>query len=359
MRTITSKPNINKPSQSGMASILVTMILMVVMSLIVLGFAQVSRNNQRSALDSQLSKQAYYAAESGINDYAKKIRTYLTSNPNNPDISALNKTNCDTTNLPPAYKGVGSSSLNGTSDVQYTCVLVTANPTSLNYGSINSSSHVIPINSATTINSLKLDWQSSSNSVSNCPSPASIGQFPAAANWNCSFGILRIDLVPTTGSVSLSSLQATNMTAFLVPTANGSGLVKYNPGAANQYGSPANQGAIVAAKCSDTSGCTTTITDLGGTNYYLRVSSIYRDSSIKVAGFNLNNPNTNLQLLGAQVLIDATGKAQDILRRVQVRIPINATAASNSFDNAITTSQSLCKQFDIAPPNYFTNNTGC
>lgn len=352
------KTNINKQSQSGMASILVTMVLMVVMSLIVLGFAQVSRNNQRSALDSQLSKQAYYAAESGVNDYAKVIRKYLTDTPNNPDLTQLTKSTCSPTGSGNIYSGIKTNLLNGSSDVQYTCVLVTANPTSLNYGSINSSSHVIPINSTTPINNLKIDWQSPSNSVSNCPSVASIGQFPATANWNCSFGILRIDLVPTTGSLSLSGLQATNMTAFLVPTTNGSGSVKYNTGVANQYGSTANQGAIMAAKCTNNIGCTTTITDLGGTNYYLRVSSVYRDSSIQVAGFNLSNPSSNLQLLGAQVLIDATGKAQDILRRVQVRIPINATAASNSFDNAITTSQSLCKQYDIAP-NYFTNNTGC
>jgi Tfp pilus assembly protein PilX len=54
--------------QAGMVAIMVTMILMIVISLIVVGFAQISRRNQRQALDRQLSTQAFYAAETGVND---------------------------------------------------------------------------------------------------------------------------------------------------------------------------------------------------------------------------------------------------------------------------------------------------
>lgn len=371
MRTIASKPISTNLRQAGMASILVTMVLMVVMSLIVLGFAQVSRRNQRSALDSQLSQQAYYAAETGINDYAKIIKNYLATNPSNPDLSQLTKSTCPK----PAsglYSTVGTNLLNGTTGVQYTCVLVTANPTSLNYGSVNASAHVIPINATTAINNLTLTWQSLTSSATpadNCPAASSVGQFPTAASWTCGLGILRVDVVPTTGSISLNGLQASTMTAFLVPTkptATGPGTVSYSGSGNNQYGSAANQGAVVPAKCSNASGCSVTINNLGGTNYYLRVSSIYQNSAIQVAGFNLSNPSAPLSLVGAQVLIDATGKDQDILRRIQVRIPINA-ASSNTFDSAIISSQSLCKQFETAPTlasnpaslNYYKNDAGC
>ena len=371
MRTIASKKTNANLRQAGMASILVTMVLMVVMSLIVLGFAQVSRSNQRAALDSQLSKQAYYAAETGINDYAKIIKNYLAINPSNPDLTQLTKSTCAKPASGP-YSTIRTSSLDGTSGVQYTCVLVTANPTSLNYGSVNASAHVIPINAVTPINNLTLIWQSLTSSTTpanNCPSASSIGQFPAAASWTCGLGILRVDVVPTTGSISLNGLQASTMTAFLVPTnptANVAGTVSYSGNGNNQYGSAANQGAIVPAKCSNAIGCTVTINNLGGTNYYLRVSSVYQNSSIQVAGYNLSNPSAPLSLIGAQVLIDATGKDQDVLRRIQVRIPINA-AASNTFDSAIITSQSLCKQFETAPTlssnpaslNYYKNDAGC
>ena len=55
--------------------VLLTMILMIVVGLIVLGFAQISRRNQRQALDRQLSTQAFYAAETGVNDAANLIKT--------------------------------------------------------------------------------------------------------------------------------------------------------------------------------------------------------------------------------------------------------------------------------------------
>ena len=221
-------------SQEGMASILVTMVLMVVMSLIVLGFAQVSRNNQRAALDNQLTKQAYYAAETGVNDYSKVIRAWLTANPNNPDLSALNKTSCDPkVALPLAYKNVGSGSLNST-DVQYTCVLVTANPTSLSYSSV-SSTKVIPINSATALDKLTITWQTTQTNLAsptaNCPGASSIGQLPNVVNWTCGLGILKIDLVPTTGTITMQTLMTNAMTALLVPTkpsATGSGTVSYS-----------------------------------------------------------------------------------------------------------------------------------
>jgi len=353
--------------QLGMASILVTMVLMVVMSLIVLGFAQVSRSNQRAAIDNQLTKQAYYAAETGVNDYAKKIRTYLTNNPNNPDLNALNKISCDTKNQPLAYKGIASSSLNGTTDVQYTCVLVTANPTSLSYSSV-SSTKVIPINSSTTINSLTINWQTTQTNIANptvnCPSALAIGQLPNKTNWTCGLGILKIDLVPVTGTIAFQNLMADNMTALLVPTNSGStgtGMVSYTATTVNQYGSFVNQGAEVAAKC-DTSNCSVTISGLNSTNYYLRVSTIYQFAAIQVAGYNSSSSSTQLPLVGAQVMVDSTGKAQDILRRVQIRIPVNSTAASSTFDAAIQTTLSLCKQFETSTTqpgdtgNYHKNN---
>src|SRR5487761_1358632 len=63
MRSFTN----NQSSQAGIASITVTMIMMIVISLIVLSFAQIARREQRQSIDRQLSVQAYYAAESGAN----------------------------------------------------------------------------------------------------------------------------------------------------------------------------------------------------------------------------------------------------------------------------------------------------
>lgn len=337
-----------------MASILVTMILMIVISLIVLGFAQVSRRNQREALDNQLTNQAYYAAETGVNDYSKIVKSYLAANPSTNNFTQLNQTGCKPA-ASSIFSNVISNILSASPDVQYTCVLVTANPTSLQYSSVGSTSLIVPINSATPIGSLKITWQSTQtnlvNPTNNCPAAGSITQFPVASAWQCGLGIVRVDIVPATGSLSLTSLQASTMTAFLVPTvptATGSGSVPYTGQGVNQYSNTANQGAVTAAKC-DNSGCTETITGLTENSYYLRLSTIYQTASIQIVGYASTSSSTAVPLTGAQILIDSTGKAQDILRRIQVRIPVNATAGSSTFDAAIQTAQSLCKHFQTYP----------
>jgi len=55
---------------------------------------------------------------------------------------------------------------------------------------------------------------------------------------------------------------------------------------------------------------------------------------------------------GAQVLIDVTGKAQDVLRRVQVRVPATGTSANLTSDYAMQSTDSICKRFDIMTNHY-------
>lgn len=355
MRTLTQKRFETRLGQAGMASILVTMVLMIVISLIVLGFAQVSRRNQRAALDNQLSNQAFYAAETGVNDYVKYIKSYLLGP--SPLVTSLSQNSC-TQNSTYINKVPASGVLSTSPDVAYTCVLVDASPTSLQYGSVGSTALIIPINATTTVNSLTITWQTTRTDLTfpanNCPSTSSINQFPTVSGWaatNCGFGIMRVDLVPTTpGPITLQSLQANTMTAFLVPTrtATGSGTLSYSGAGNNQYGGTANQGAVTAAKCDNTAGCSVTINGLSSPNYYLRINSIYQTDSVEVKGYNNSAPTTPLPL-GSQILIDSTGKAQDVLRRIQVRIPISADSNASTFDSAIQSSQSLCKKFQTYP----------
>ena len=60
--------------ERGMVAIMIAMFLMIILSLITLGFLRLMQREQRQALDNSLSTQAYYAAESGINDAVKAAR---------------------------------------------------------------------------------------------------------------------------------------------------------------------------------------------------------------------------------------------------------------------------------------------
>lgn len=374
-----------RKNEQGFAAILVTIVLLVVVSLITTGFAIQMRKEQQASLNNQLSTQAYYAAESGVNDYAKIIKTYIATNPAptsvadlNTYLGALNSGSC-------APSGIYSSlhpDMTANGGVKYTCVTVNAAPTQLQYGSIGGTSQIIPISSASAINKLVITWQptvaiptipAGSNRTSTCPSSAGIDSFPATTSWQCPISIVRVDLVPTPlgSTYSLSSLQNSTMTAFFVPTmqGSGSGTVSYTGSGNNQYGASANQGAVVAAKCTDTAGapapsCTMTITGLQtidgqpSNSFSLRLSTIYGNAAVNIQGYNNSDTSNPLELSGAQVVVDSTGLAQDVLHRIQVRIPVGASASGDTFNAAIMSAESLCKQFQTAPPAVYNPGPG-
>ena len=183
--------------QRGMASFLVTLVMMMVITLIVVGFSQVARRNQSEALNNQLSEQAFYAVESGINVTDATISSYLKTN----SYGTLPvKSTCNGEYDPNNQINGASTSnlvLSSTPDVQDTCILVNPNPTSLQYNLTTTSSEVIPINSNTALESLTFNWakQDSTSTLTSCSGSAY--EFQPVNVWgsNCDFGVLRLDLV--------------------------------------------------------------------------------------------------------------------------------------------------------------------
>src|SRR5688572_29540682 len=127
--------------QRGMVSILVTMLLMIVISLIVLGFAQVSRRNQRQATDRQLSSQAFYAAETGINDARNLIKGALATSTTIPP-----KPDCTPGSGPAAaFYGSLTPALDAANNVAYSCLMVDPAPAELVYDGITNKGTIIPV----------------------------------------------------------------------------------------------------------------------------------------------------------------------------------------------------------------------
>ncbi|MCA9330399.1 hypothetical protein KDA11_07130, partial [Candidatus Saccharibacteria bacterium] len=62
-----------KHNEQGIVSIFVTIIIILLMSLIILAMVRNATREGRQSLDRQLSDQAFYNAESGINDWTKFI----------------------------------------------------------------------------------------------------------------------------------------------------------------------------------------------------------------------------------------------------------------------------------------------
>lgn len=343
-------------SQDGMVSIIVTMIIMAVLSLIVVGFAQLARREQREALDKQLSSQAFYAAESGINDAVKEI-----NDKNSP--FANNKTTCDNASTP--FNGTLSS----TYKVSYTCLLINQTPETLEYSNIETDkSTTFPvkpvdptdISKPVSLTSLNISWNRSDNGGSGYYVPATPAspQFPAVGSggWgNVEAGVLRVDITSIDDrGFSRDDLVHDTFTVFLYPQSgsNTPSSVDFIRGDPDRD----KQGQIKMVNCgtsvppSFTRKCKVKITNLPGTvdrvkQFYVRLTSIYSSSIVTVSG---DYSGGKALFTDAQYVIDSTGKANDVLKRIRVRKP--ARKADNDFPTYVLNSaDSICKQLSVYP----------
>jgi Tfp pilus assembly protein PilX len=346
--------------EKGMASILVTMIMMIVITLIVLGFAQVTRQNQREALDDQLSTEAYYAAESGVNAAVK----FLTTGSNSAlSIDTVGQGQCQTfindqpTDEVPGLGGGGVNVLNATTKTQYTCLMVDTTPSSLKVSPLTQASATVlhlKSSSGNPFKTLEFQWNEETNSpfsvpgLNKCYSSGSTAILPAYGSWNCPFGILRLDLVnASTGDVSNATFESNQYVSsfYMIPT--------YSADSPNLTVNPPLQKAFV--QCTSGGSCALTLNMPGNSaEYYARLSMIYQDSSdVTITATDTTSKSVNFT--GGQALIDSTGQAQDELRRVQVRIPL-VTAAGTPPLYGLQTTDSICKQLTDGPTIATTDN---
>src|SRR3569623_1752522 len=107
-------------NQEGFASLIVGIIIVLVLSLLTVGFAILVRDEQRQTLDKQLSTQAFYAAESGVNDAINYI---------NANMSTYN----GTTTCTGAPFFAANHTIDAVTVSSYTCLLVNMPPPNIRY----------------------------------------------------------------------------------------------------------------------------------------------------------------------------------------------------------------------------------
>ncbi len=348
MNRLKSRAFLTHESQTGFAAFAVTLILMVVLSLIVLGFAANSRDEQQRALDDQLSTAAYYAAESGINDAYAVIKGDLQNN-----LAIAPQTQC---NNGPYVNSTGPTNSNNlTGNVTYTCLLVNPTPTSLQYTSEpTAEGQVVPLFAANNgpVTSINISWSATNGTgnFSGCPNSTQ-GTFPARASWSasCSAGVLQVDMVPASGWSSAQDLQNQATTVFLEPLANG------NPSPQTVTAGEAGLfGGSCSASSSQVFGCFVNFNVPSASGYYLRIIPIYDEANYAVSADG-QTPLTN-----AQAVIDSTGKARDELKRVEEHVSINPVGNNNSApDEAIQSQSGICKMFSTFPGSTSGNSLNC
>ncbi len=344
--------------EQGFASIVIALLLIIILGLLTIGFAQLARREQQNALDKQLASQAYDAAESGVNDAYHDITTidpgtgtYYINSSNVPSPST-----CITPTSMPLLSNSSDtyttyqqqiSSQNG---VSFTCMLVNLQPPNLLYDNVfPDTSRTITFSTPTTdakLRDLTFTWNTADDKTTIPTFPTGSGGFPPASSWN-SPAVLQVSVTPLpSGGLDRASLLNNTFTAYLYP-ASSSTPIAY----AQNSTAPASQGLLVPSVCTAQGSCTGTITALYtspgsavGESYILHFLDYYDESqNIYVNGKDVNNQPVNF--IG-QDQIDVTGKARYVLKRLQERVQPNSLPTLPDY---AVEGQNVCKRFSTYP----------
>ncbi|HET8709085.1 MAG TPA: vWA domain-containing protein, partial [Candidatus Saccharimonadales bacterium] len=233
--------------------------------------------------------------------------------------------------------------------VKYSCVLINPAPLQLNYA-VGADAVVVPLisSSGQPFQTVTVSWTPITEAgggfpadpLGGCPSAAG-ALYPVAGGgaWTCKYPMLRAEMVRTT-SLSRSSLLTGNRVNFLEPTTSGSGAA-----------SAAQTGKVVPAKC--VSGakptCEVVFNGFSGGKYYMHLGALYGATNVTITATDASGP---VGLEGAQAVIDATGNAHGILRRVLVAVDLSDSNSTRLASAALMVGDTVCKRFSVAK-NFF------
>jgi Tfp pilus assembly protein PilX len=330
--------------EQGFVSILVASLLIVILSLIVLGFNQIMLREQRQVLDRQLSSQAFYAAETAVNDVYEKLKKN--------ELPAAEKTTCDVTNWPSEGR---NGRINDSSGAAYTCITYDQTPASLIFsnGSISTQeSKIFQIQNATggNIRSVTFEWSGEGSNKSILSNTCANQELPPTMTNRVP--LLRVELTRlplSTNAADTFNRQSLidNTTYFYLYPKSGCGTNAVSYGL---YTATAQKGPLLDVNCSTSAAyaCSFTLSDIDAANpsdrYIARVKSIYNNADMRVTA--TGSSGASFQFLNAQVQVDATGKAGDVLRR------INVSLGSPNFpipEYGLFSMDGICKDLQVAP----------
>jgi len=343
-----------RKKEQGFVAIFSVLIIMALLSLVVIGFSKATRTAQREALDEQLNNQAFYAAESGVND----ARAFIKANP-----GAFEKNDCQT-----GGGGVfGGYNTGIDEDLQtgYSCVLVTGNVTELNYevATVGKGSPkiapIIPGNNEN-VASLTVSWKALVDTYRVGGRSTMLDDYPnvlpSAPAWgDDKVGMVRIDIVPT-NALDSASMAEKSYTVFLYPVRDNSGKGTKNININRGYD---GQGRLALIKCeTDNKTCNATISLNGSdsNSYMMRIQAIYNEANVTVKNLTTSSGASGQVFKNAQALVDVTGRANYVYKRIQVRLPLEGNGRVPDF--ALFSADTLCKRLKTATGSLIVDSNG-
>ena len=391
--------------ESGFVSLFSTIFFMLLVTVITIGFIQITSTEQQQALNNDLSASALASAQSGIEDGKRAVLKYFTlTNPTDKttyytQMTAPNSNNCGSITGSQVGTDLGLSTTgnvvnNSQINQSYSCLTVNLNSPDFLSQSSAGKSQIVPLRAVgNNYQQIKVSWHLLSTSVGQdgdglpgaTPGTApfyAAGPLLYPANDSATHPIgwselgypayLRVQLLghPSSGAWGRNELTQRSRSMLLVPAQGGTpattainfGTVDPNPGVfGNAELNPQTIRCEPAPNSNLGSYACTALLELptGGAfastanNYYLRITPIYGATHFRVA---LVNGGSEVTMDQVQPIVDATGRAADVYRRLQARVQVNALANYPEF--AAEIANDICKNMQVSSntTDYVANN---
>jgi len=348
------------------------------MIVVTLSFIKLMLSDQSQATTNDLSQSAYNSALSGVEDGKRLLLLQQSCNGATPPPlatcaaanTAIAAGNCDTIAAGLAT-GAGSESVVGTAalDQAYTCVKITADTLSYEKLLPMGQSQVIPLTSVSPFDSVIISWFSqddmSSGATVNFPTADTTTPLPPADVWPVNAPpIVRAQFMQTGDSFKLADLDAARgaNATFLYPLKNSgfntttvpmpdiSTSTRRIAPPSGPAGVSCTAAFVAKYACSVKIGYSSAAGGFASRNAFLRLNALYSDTHYSVQLFQGAVP---VAFNGVQPVIDVTGRANNMFRRVLARVEL-----SGSFvypEAAVDMKNDLCKNFSVTDTSYTPN----
>lgn len=389
-----------RQNESGVVALFVVIFSALLMTIVTVSFIQLMIKDQQQATTNDLSQSAYDSAEAGVED-AKRLLLLEQSCANNTEGPSINcsaitaaltpapgdtETSCDTlpksgivgetNNETLVQQSVGD---NATAlDQAYTCVEVAVNTDDYEGVLSVNQSNIVPLVGVSPFDTIELNWftrddiaaDTTSLNIGFPTTGPSVNLPPVGTSWQYNYpALMRTQFMQTGTSFQLSDFDTSQPgdksdanTLFLYPSATGLPDTDF---ALDARRSPTNTPQQIKCNTSFVQGvyaCTATISlpspidgNTSDRDAFLRLSALYNGAHYSV---RLKEGANYVQFAGVQPIVDSTGRANDLFRRVQSRIQL-----ANNFtypDAAINIQGDLCKNFTITNSDSgYVNSTTC
>jgi Tfp pilus assembly protein PilX len=374
-------------TERGAVSLFIVIFAALLITIVTVGFVQLMVRDQQQATLSDLSQSAYDSAEAGVED-AKRLLLLDQACRNNTAAPSINcaaiasaltpapgesETSCNTLSQAGLVGDTNGETIIEQSDSDgsdrldqaYTCVKVGVNTDDYK-GTIGSNqSDIVPITGVGTFDRVEISWFSRDDVSSTTNSPnigfpttgADISLPRLGTTWEANHpSMMRMQLMQMGEGFRLTEFddsqpdnKSNANTLFLYPSATGLVTKDF---ALDARRSPSNAPQKVRCNASFNDGeyaCTVTVTlpspidgNTAQRNAYLRLSSLYNGAHYSL---RLKNGDQYVQFNGVQPLVDSTGRANDVFRRIQARVELIGDFTYP--EAAIDMEGNLCKNFTV------------